>query len=86
MDGLVSSGKWRDVRAVAEWRGRGCRIEKNRNMGKGATCDPLPNGEGAGAVLRKIEIREKAQRAIRCRRVAGATREHLSVQNIEGAT
>ena len=66
--------------------GIGCRIEKNRNMGKGATRDPLPNGAGAGAVLRKIEIWEKAQRAIRCRRVAGATREHLSVQNIEGAT
>ena len=55
-------------------------------MGKGATRDPLPNGAGAGAVLRKIEIWEKAQRAIRYRRVAGATREHLSVQNIEGAT
>ena len=45
MDGLVSSGKWRNARSVAEWRGSGFRIEKNRNMGKGATRDPLPKGK-----------------------------------------
>ena len=33
--------------------GSGCRIEKNRNMGKGATRDPLPKGSGRGGRIEK---------------------------------
>lgn len=87
MDGLVSSGKWRNARSVAARAavaGVVLRIIEIWEMAQRAI--RRRKGSGRGCRIEKIEIWARAQRAIRHRKGAGATREHLSVQNIEGAT